>query len=330
MKDLASLILAAGFGTRLRPLTETTPKALISYAGVPLLYLWLDKLEREGLTDIAINTHYLSSQLKKAIHTYPKSKDLKLKISVEKTILGTGGAIHPLRSWINDRDLLIVNSDIVTTTNLSNLIKTHRASNSYASMCLLSQRVPRETPIWVKNGMVIQIGGNSSPSPEASQHSFACQHILSPKFIKEIEGPQESSIIETYKKLLSQKKPIAAFISSEPWFDIGTPKNFYLAHLELLNQKPGNLLKKLKLKDLSKKLGLRPQQQNTKDSSRYMSHPIQLNTKIIIRKNFITNGKVKLPEDCTLENVLLLERASIHKGENISQMIVGENFRLKV
>ena len=178
--------------------------------------------------------------------------------------------------------------------------------------------------------MVIQIGGEFSPSTGASQHSFACQHILSPKFVTEIEGRQESSIIETYKKLLSQKKPIAAFISSEPWFDIGTPKSFYLAHLELLNQKPGNLLEKLKLKELSKKLGLRPQQQNTKNSSRYISHPIQLNTKIIIRKNFITNGKVKLPEDCTLENVLLLERASIHKGENISQMIVGENFRLKV
>ena len=129
---------------------------------------------------------------------------------------------------------------------------------------------------------------------------------------------------------MSQKKPIAAFINSEPWFDIGTPKNFYLAHLELLKKTPGNLFEKLELKKRFKKMGLSPLRKIVNENAIFLSHPLKLDEKLIKHKNLISCGPVNLPKVCTLENVLLLENATINEGEKISQMIIGKDFRLSV
>ncbi|MBO5941595.1 MAG: NTP transferase domain-containing protein, partial [Kiritimatiellae bacterium] len=110
-----AIVLAAGFGTRLRPLTLSRPKPLLPVAGEPMLSRILDMLVSWGVEEIAVNAHYLADQVEDFINEYKGDSDKGVKISVsrESTILGTGGVLRPLKDWIGADPFWLVNGDIV-------------------------------------------------------------------------------------------------------------------------------------------------------------------------------------------------------------------------
>ncbi|MDE2847890.1 MAG: sugar phosphate nucleotidyltransferase [Gemmatimonadota bacterium] len=124
------MILAAGLGTRLRPLTDPRPKALVTVAGRPMLYWVIARLARHGFTDIIINAHHFAEQIEAFADAYD-GPGVSLTVSVEEEILDTGGGLRKA-AWFFDREepFLVHNVDVLTDLDLSELMTAHRASDA--------------------------------------------------------------------------------------------------------------------------------------------------------------------------------------------------------
>lgn len=140
------ILLAAGLGTRLKPLTNHTPKCLVKIQGKPLLDYWLNLLYKHGITHVLINTHHLSEQVVKFI----KSVDtpLEVQLSYEKELLGSlGTIIYNKNFYKDDESVLVINADNLTNMNLSRFIECHLSHNLDASIGLMETENPSECGI---------------------------------------------------------------------------------------------------------------------------------------------------------------------------------------
>ena len=231
-KSYVGVVLAAGFGSRLKPMTQLVPKPLIPFMGVPLLYLNLERLASLGLDRYIVNAHYLADQIVEAVDFYPRP--LPIHTSVEPQILGTGGAYAPMKKMRKGKPLIVVNGDIISDFNFTRLIEHHESIGASASMGLLDKpHGGGEAVIWVKDGRVIRIGG-TRPDGECTGHGYACVQVLGDQFLNQIKKGSKDPIISYYKTALAQGHVIGAYAQKCFWYDLGTPKNYWKAHRDYL------------------------------------------------------------------------------------------------
>ena len=141
-------LLAAGLGTRLRPITDTTPKCLVPICGKPLLQWWMELFERHRVSDVLINTHYLPDPVREFIDENNKYFPVKLYESYEEELVGSGGTVRNNKSFVEgEEDFLIAYADNLTNTNLSELIESHRANDGDLTMALFHTNRPKECGI---------------------------------------------------------------------------------------------------------------------------------------------------------------------------------------
>lgn len=219
------LVLAAGLGTRLRPITDERPKPLMPFFGPTLLDLALWRCCQGGLRQVAINTHHLAEKISASLGIQ-KTWFKEVKISHEPEILGTGGAVIPLKPWLKEDHLLIYNADIVSDIDLQALISSHLNSGDEATMVLLPNNASKKTPVWSRGNHIVQISGDASA---ASEHTFTGVHILSPRFIKRLPDKGFWHIIDTYQEALAEGVPIGRFIHHGLWNDLGNPQDYWQA-----------------------------------------------------------------------------------------------------
>lgn len=139
---MRALLLAAGYGTRLRPLTNTIPKCLVPIKGRPLLEIWLNTLTQAGLGPFLVNTHYLADQVKEFIAA--SAYQDKVALSHEPMLLGTAGTLMANLSFFNGEDGLLIHADNYCLANFPAFVEAHRRR---PSQCLLTMMTFRtETP----------------------------------------------------------------------------------------------------------------------------------------------------------------------------------------
>ena len=234
---MKGVILAAGFGNRLKPLTQKTPKPLLPFLGKPILYHLLESFLEVGITQVMINAHYLWQEIEKFIKKIDLPMEISLSVEKEK-ILGTGGAYAMMSNWRQGADVLAMNGDIFHKFNLPLFINKHYQSRNYASMALTPQPLEQETTLWAHNETLLNFGKQTKA--EATPHGFACLQILSDSFLKQIPPETSTSIIPFYNKALSQEKSIGAYPDPGFWADIGTPQKYFQSqclYLKTLSQK---------------------------------------------------------------------------------------------
>lgn len=147
------ILLAAGLGTRLRPITNNTPKCLVEIHGKPLLEHWLILLHKHGITNVLINTHHLSEQISSYIETL--DTPLEVILSYEKDLLGSLGTITSNKNFYKDEEcILVANADNLTNINLTKFIKCHFSHNFDATITLMETINPRECGI-------VEMGNNN-------------------------------------------------------------------------------------------------------------------------------------------------------------------------
>jgi mannose-1-phosphate guanylyltransferase len=122
---MRALLLAAGIGSRLRPLTDTTPKCLVPVHGRPLLDYWLDLLLEGGIERALVNTHWLAEQVHDHVAASPWAS--RIDLVHEETLLGTGGTVLANRNWLGDQPFLLAHADNLTDFDVSGFIGAHRA-----------------------------------------------------------------------------------------------------------------------------------------------------------------------------------------------------------
>ncbi len=233
---MKALILAAGLGTRLRPLTNVLPKPLCLFFAEPMLDLVYRQIRKAGIDEVAINTHHLAEMIDQHIQTH-KHVYTKAPIqSYEPEILGTGGAINPLRPWLAHESLLICNGDIIADVDLGDLIKAHEGSGADATMVLLDRLKAGTTPVAYEEANVRSIGDLPVLAPLASMKAtFSGIHIVGPRLVQAIRAQGSPSIIDAYRQILAEGGSVQAFIHRGFWEDLGTPKDYFAAHLAVFD-----------------------------------------------------------------------------------------------
>jgi mannose-1-phosphate guanylyltransferase len=136
---MRALVLAAGVGERLRPLTDEIPKPLLEIGGRPLIHYPLIMLRQAGITEVAINTHHLANQLESALGT-GASLGIEITWAPEPTLLGTGGPLVPLRDFLGSGTFVIANSDTILGLDLAAVLSAHRDCGALVTIAVASPR----------------------------------------------------------------------------------------------------------------------------------------------------------------------------------------------
>ena len=244
---MKALIFAAGMGTRLRPLTDRMPKALVPVAGVPLLQRVLLKLKDAGFDEMVINIHHLGQQIIDFLQANGNF-GLDIHISDERSLLlDTGGGILHARPFLDgDEPFLVHNADILTDADLNALIDAHRSSGAEATL-LMGQRTTSRYLLFDDSlrlhGWTNKKTGEIRPAGLTGTYqelAFAGIHLLSPAIFRLMDDPlwqgRPFSIIDFYLHVCPHVHVSGCPIRSTHWFDTGTPET--LARAEAWYARP--------------------------------------------------------------------------------------------
>jgi mannose-1-phosphate guanylyltransferase len=226
---LRALVLAAGLGTRLQPLTDEVPKALLPVAGVPLIQLTLTRLAALGCEAVAINLHHLGGAVRQALGD--DFRGLPLTYSEEPRLLGTLGALAPLREFLGAAEVVVVvNGDSLCRWPLRRLVRRHLASGARASL-LLARRAPPEAfggGVGVDgDGRVVSFrAGGLAIAPAARRLVFAGAQALSPDLLAAVGERPADLVTDLYEPLLAAGSPLLGVETGRRWHDLGIPRRY--------------------------------------------------------------------------------------------------------
>lgn len=235
---MKAMILAAGYGKRLRPLTETIPKPLLPIAGQPIIVWNLLLLKRHGITDAIINLHHLGHLLVEALCDGSRY-GMKLAYSHEPNPLGTGGGIKQAAPYLKNGPFLVLNGDTLSDCDLTALISAHNTGDAMATLALRDDPHPEQWGAIAmdQDSRIVQIKGEPS-SPvhpgklPVTSYMFAGLHVLDSAVLEAIpSGP--GSIIEVYTALLREGRLLRGYRMDGYWSDIGTPDRYREAQDEV-------------------------------------------------------------------------------------------------
>ena len=224
---MKALILAAGYGTRLKPYTDVVPKPLFPVAGRPLLDRIMDQLIAAGCDELIINTHHLADCIATHVRSHPRS--IPVRLHYEPVILGTGGGIkHASMAW-NQSPIMVVNGDICTDIDFQ------RFTHSIAPMPIRSRWfctiIPRLDTVHVDGeGFVVDFDSSGGKMPDARSHArlaFTGIHVIDPDVLAPYPPDTFINIIDVYLDLIRNGGRIASFPARKhEWDDIGTPEQY--------------------------------------------------------------------------------------------------------
>lgn len=233
------LILAAGFGTRLRPLTDTVPKPLIEVGGRSLLARHLERISRVGFSDVWINLHHLPSKIKDFVGDGARWS-LKVNFSFEPEILDTGGALGALRDPLQSGSVLVINADslFLDEIDVGSLLVGHFSSKNMP-LATLVVRQDENVQAYGSLGLdgqnrVIRFLGEKSPdflaSNEMKEVMYCGIMLLSPEVFSVLPQRQVFSLTkDVLAPAVGGGKTVMAFEYHGRWFDVGTPERLHAA-----------------------------------------------------------------------------------------------------
>jgi len=223
---MKAMILAAGYGSRLRPYTDHTPKPLFSIAGRPLLDVIIDQLKKAGCKAVIINTHHLHQKIEAFLAA--QNYSLEVNTRFEPQILGTGGAIKNVADFWDNQPFMVVNADIVADIDLKEVYRAHCRHHPPATLVLCDD--PAFNSVAVRQNKWISGFYNRADSPRQPPDdllTFTGIQVLEPQVLNYIPDNTYYSSIDAFKQILAGGKRLGAFIAPRNrWQDIGTPENY--------------------------------------------------------------------------------------------------------
>jgi NDP-sugar pyrophosphorylase family protein len=235
------MILAAGLGTRLRPLTDSIPKPMIDVAGHPMIAYPLAVVRESGIREVIINLHHLGDQIRSALGDGSRY-GLSITYSEEDPILDTGGAIKKAEAFLSGDTFVVLNGDMVIDLDLGSVIDWHRARGATATMVLRPDHSGRGYGVIETDstgrirrflGQPAEVSGELSPgelsprelSPrELSPMMFTGVHIFEPRVFSYMREGRFGINRETYPAMMSNGDPLFGYRFSGFWSVLDTPE----------------------------------------------------------------------------------------------------------
>ena len=224
-----AVVLAAGYGARLLPLTLVRPKPLFPLWGKPVLGYTLDLLREWGVEEVLVNVHHLAGQILEYVINRPHD-GLRCNLSFEPGILGTGGALPRAKWFMDDEPFWMINADILADLPCRPLLEAHAKYSALATLWLHPAKGPRT--VEHRKGLVTVF---RSPLPGTEGTATFCGvQLLSPRILRYLPPSGFASIIDAYENAMSAGERIAAVtIPHAYWADIGGHKSYLTTHWEM-------------------------------------------------------------------------------------------------
>jgi NDP-sugar pyrophosphorylase family protein len=241
---MKAMVLAAGLGTRLRPLTDDRPKALVEVAGRTMLEITLTRLRSFGIHDVIINVHHFSE----LVLQYLRSHDnfgMRIAVSEEQRLLDTGGGLKKAAYFLSESSnlaepFILHNVDVISTIDLRRMVRFHRENQALATLAVQE----RETSRYLVFDEQLQLCGRRAgreretelvrSSPHTHPLAFSGIHVISPRLLGMMTEEGVFSIVTSYLRLAGQGEKILAFRADEYyWRDLGKPENVRQAARDL-------------------------------------------------------------------------------------------------
>ena len=236
MGSMRAIVLSAGYGTRLWPLTEDRTKPAIPILGKPLVGYVAEYLASYGCDEIVVNLHHRPESVRKALGDGSQF-NVKLHYVEEPEILGTSGALDNARDFFLDDTFFVVNGKIITDIDLSAALKTHRETKALATLVLLPNS-KRElfSKVNTEGQLITGFGGMPTQNDE-SPLMFTGIQILEPEIFKYIpRGVFSHSTTDVYPQAIAKGERVVAHVGSGRWRELSTLQRYLDISLELLDE----------------------------------------------------------------------------------------------
>lgn len=230
---MKAMILAAGLGTRLRPLTDHRPKALVEVGGHPLLEIALRRLRSFGISEVIVNVHHFATM----VAEYVKANSnfgMRIEISEEEVLLDTGGGLKRA-GWFflegsNHEPFLLHNVDVLSTIDFTRMVDFHRDQDALVTLAVQDRKTSRylvfdeQLQLCDRRSDHDPVSGDASPKLQAL--AFSGVHIISPRLLPMLTEEGAFSIIDSYLRLAAIGERIRAFRADNYyWRDLGRPES---------------------------------------------------------------------------------------------------------
>ncbi len=231
---MRAMVLAAGLGQRMRPLTLLRAKPVLPVLGRPLAAHTLERLARAGIRDVVVNLHHLPESVTTALGT-GRRFGVRIRYAHEPVILGTGGGPRAVRELFGGEAVLVVNGDVWFDFDLRRVVARHRASRASATLALRRMR-PGETysPV-VTDGRrrILSIGGRPRPAT-GTISMFTGIHLLDSRLLDKLPEGVSDSVRELYVPMLLEGAALLGVRPAGAWYDFGRPSLYRDAQLAML------------------------------------------------------------------------------------------------
>ena len=244
---MKAMILAAGLGTRLRPLTNGRPKALVEVAGRTLLEIAIARLREFGVREVIVNVHHFAGM----ITEYLREKNnfgMRIEISEESTLLDTGGGLKKAAWFFREEGLaappfILHNVDVISAIDLRRMLDFHTRNQALATLAVQRRRTSRyllfdeQMRLCGRRLIEEQKTELVRPAPQLQEAAFSGIHVISPRLLETMSEEGAFSIVQSYLRLAGEGERILAYhADGDYWRDLGKPESVARAAEELRKQ----------------------------------------------------------------------------------------------
>ncbi len=239
---MKAMVLAAGLGTRLRPLTDDRPKALVTVAGKTLLEITLARLRGFGVREVVVNAHHYAEMIVAYLAAHGNF-GMRIDVSREQTLLDTGGGLKKAAPFFlvpEDEPFLVHNVDVISTIDLARMAAFHREQGALATLAVAEREASRLL-LFDQAGQLCGRRANKDaeaemacPVEETRALAFAGIHVVSPRIFALLREQGAFSIIDAYLRLAAQGERVVAFRADGAyWRDLGRPESVAAAERDV-------------------------------------------------------------------------------------------------
>lgn len=322
---MQALILAGGFGTRLRPLTLNLPKPVVPLVNRPILAYQIELLKRAGITDIILSLNYQPDKIQEVIGNGEKY-GVKIRYVTEPEPLGTAGAVKFAEEFIN-KTTVILNGDNLINLDISSVTKYHQEKNATATIVL--QKI--ENPIGY--GLVEIDSENNvldfleKPSAEdltkiSTRTVNAGTYVLEPNVLELIPKDKNYSFeYGVFPELLKRNDKFLAFVDDSYWLDVGTPQRYLFAHQEIINHKVSGFSGE----DFRQNSELSTDVEICPNSIIGKNCKIEVGARI---KNSVLAENVLVGANCDIQDSVILDAAALGENVSLRGAIIGKDCKI--
>jgi NDP-sugar pyrophosphorylase family protein len=224
---MKAMVLAAGLGTRLKPLTDTRPKALVELSGRTLLEITLRRLRAFGIQDVIVNVHHFADMVVDYLSAHDNF-GMRIAVSREDVLLDTGGGLKKA-AWFLDgaEPFLLYNVDVLSNIDFARMLAFHREHEALATLAVKDRDSSRYLIFDEKLNLC---GRQPERDPKRASFAFSGIHVISPRLLQLLPDEAVYSIIPPYLDLAAHGEKILAFRADEfYWRDLGKPKDLEAA-----------------------------------------------------------------------------------------------------